>query len=385
MGAGYLPTDTGHRALAQAGTFLKHETEPPDSGKILIVGGYGKVGRSIAERLAPTFPGRIAIAGRSLGKATAAAAEIGYDAQGRAVDIFASDASDALDDVALALVCLDQTDTRFVEQCLSRGIHYVDISADHAFLSRVEEHDGLAKKTGATAMLSVGTAPGLTNLLAARAREKFEHLDRIDILLELGLGDHHGQAAVEWTFDNLDASFEVMENGRARRVRSFGESIDIRLPGRKKMRPAYRFNFSDQHVIGRTLEVASVSTWVRFDGRLSTWLFAVSSRAGLGRLLRRSYWRKLAVWLFMNVHVGSDICGVAVRGLGRTKNGSEEITIGVIGRREAQMTAIIAAETTRQVLAANPGSGVFHSEQAIAIDPVIAALKKEYADLVVAI
>ena len=49
------------------------------------------------------------------------------------------------------------------------------------------------------------------------------------------------------------------------------------------------------------------------------------------------------------------------------------------------MTAIIAAETTRQVLTANPGPGVFHSEEAIALDPVIAALKAEYPDLMVTI
>lgn len=363
----------------------KHLNAPPESGQILIVGGYGQVGRSIAERLAPEFPGRVTIAGRNLEKAKAAATEVGHDAQGRVVDIFAADAGGALEDVALVLVCLDQTDTRFVEQCLSRGIHYVDISAEHAFLSQVETLDDLAKRNGATALLSVGTAPGLTNLLAARARDRMTRLDRIDILLEFGLGDHHGQAAVEWMFDNLDASYEVMENGRARQVRSFGDSIALGLPGRKHKRPAYRFNFSDQHVIGRTLDVPSVSTWVRFDDRLSTWLFAVSSRAGLGRLLRRPFWRKLAVWLFMNVHMGSDICGVAVQALGRTEDGLEEITIGVIGRKEALMTAIIAAETTRQVLTANPGPGVFHSEQAIAIDPVIAALKKEYTDLVVAI
>lgn len=364
---------------------LKHPTELPESGKILIVGGYGQVGRSIAERLAPIFPGRIMIAGRNRSKAKTAAAEIGHGAQGRAVDIFAADAGDALSDVALALVCLDQTGAHFVEQCLSRGIHYVDISADHAFLSRVEALDELARTNGATAMLSVGTAPGLTNLLAARAREKMDHLDRVDILLEFGLGDHHGQAAVEWMFDNLDVTYDVRENGSIRRARSFGESIALLLPGQNRRRAAYRFNFSDQHVIGRTLGIPSVSTWVRFEDRFSTWLFAASSRAGLGRLLRRKYWRKLGVWLFMNVHMGSDICGVAVQARGRNGNGSEELTIGVVGRREALMTAIIAAETARQVLTANPGPGVFHSEEAIALEPVIAALRNEYPDLVVAI
>ena len=365
------------------GMSAESKPKPPDRSGILIVGGYGQVGRLIADRLAPLFPGRVIIAGRRFDKAEAAATGIAHGVKARALDIFAADSQCALDDVALVLVCLDQTDTRFVEQCLSRGLHYVDISADHSFLSKVEKLDDLAKHNGSTAMLSVGTAPGLTNLLAGRAGGMMERLDRIDILLEFGLGDHHGQTAVEWMFDNLDATYEVTEKGRAKSVRSFGDSINIRLPGQKNERPAYRFNFSDQHVLGRTLDVPSVSTWIRFDGRVSTWLFAKLSRAGLGRLLRRPLWRKIAVWLFMNVHMGSDMCGVAVRAGGRAMNGSKNLTIGVTGRKEALMTAIIAAETARQILSTNLEPGVFHSEQAIALDPVISALKKDVPNLVV--
>ena len=193
----------------------------PNGGRILIVGGYGQVGRSIAERLARIFPNRVMVAGRNVYKAKATAAELGYGTEGRAVDIFAADAAAALSDVSLAIVCLDQSDTGFVEQCLSHGTHYIDISADYAFLSEVEKLDDLAKRNGAAAVLSVGVAPGLTNMLAARARERMERTDRIDIVLEFGLGDHHGPAAVEWMFDNLDATYEVKENGQLKPVRSF--------------------------------------------------------------------------------------------------------------------------------------------------------------------
>jgi short subunit dehydrogenase-like uncharacterized protein len=348
----------------------------------LIVGGYGKVGFLIAERLAHLFPGRVTIAGRNRDKAMTAAAEIGYGTEGHALEIFSADITDALDGVALVLVCLDQSDTRFVEQCLTRAIHYVDISADYDFLSQVEKLDQLAKQNSVTAMLSVGVAPGLTNMLAAQVYKEMEQVDRIDILLELGLGDHHGRAAVEWMFDNLDAEYEVKENGQYRSVRSFGESLNICLPGQLTARPAYRFNFSDQHVISRSTEVPTVATWVRFDDRFSTWAFAKASQAGLGRLLRRRWWRKVALWLFMKVHMGSDICGVAARATGRAQDGSKTLTFGVIGRTEALMTAIVATETVRQLLTGKPVAGVLHSEQAIMLAPVLSALRKDLPDLV---
>ena len=359
-------------------------TIPPSSGgRILIVGGYGKVGLSIAERLARLFPDRVTLAGRSLDKAMVAAAEIGHGAQGRYLDIFSAEVTNELDGVALVLVCLDQSDTHFVEQCLKHAILYVDISADYSFLSRVEKLDHLARQNGATAVLSVGVAPGLTNMLTARVQKEMEQVERIDILLEFGLGDHHGQAAVEWMFDNLDAEYDVKEDGQFRTVRSFGDRINISLPTQQAARPAYRFNFSDQHVISRSTEVPSVATWIRFKDPFSTWAFAKASQAGLGRLLRRRWWRKIALWLFMKVHIGSDICGVAARATGRTKDGSETLTFGVIGRKEALMTAIIATETVRQLLSKISTAGVLHSEQVIALAPVITALRKEMSDITV--
>lgn len=359
-------------------------TVPPSLGRILVVGGSGQVGRLVAERLASLFPGRVAVAGRDLDRATRAAAAIGHGAAGLSVDVSDPKAGDALDGVALVVACLNQTDTRFVEQCLRRGIHYIDISADDDYLARVERLDELAARQGSTAVLSVGVAPGLTNMLAARAVERMDVVDRIDIVLEFGLGDEHGSAALGWMLDNLDAEYEVKEDGWPRSVRSFGENLKIRLPGQEEERAAYRFNFSDQHALGRTLDVPSVSTWVRFESRLVTWLSARAAQAGLGRVLRRRRWRKIALWLLTNIHTGSDACRVAVKATGRTGDGAETLTLGLSGRQEALMTAAIAAEAARQVLADEPAPGVHHSHQAIDFDSVIDALRADLPDLVIA-
>ncbi len=361
------------------------ETASHAAGSILIIGGYGMVGRSIAERLAPSYPNRVIVAGRNQDKAKTCAASIGHGTAGLGIDIFSKTSAAAPEGTILVVVCLDQNDTGFVEHCLARGIHYVDISADYAFLSRVEALDGQARRSGATAMLSVGVAPGLTNLLAARACSTMTRVDGIDIFVKVGLGDRHGETALSWIFDNLDAVYEVRENGRSRSVRSFGECRRIRFPGERNMRSAYRFNFSDQHVLRRTLDVPATATWLCFDNSVATWMFAALSRAGLGNLLHRPRWRAAAIWLFMNIHIGSDICAVAVRVKGRTISGGRIVELGLVGRKEALMTAIIAAESVKQVLSGESGPGVFHSEQGIALTPIIAALAAEQPDIIVSL
>ncbi len=42
-----------------------------------------------------------------------------------------------LADLDMVIVCLDQTDTQFVEQCQKLGIDYLDISANSDFLKKL--------------------------------------------------------------------------------------------------------------------------------------------------------------------------------------------------------------------------------------------------------
>ena len=57
------------------------------TGRILVVGGYGKVGAEIAARLATRHPGRVCVGGRDGARAASAARVIGNGAVGRAIDL----------------------------------------------------------------------------------------------------------------------------------------------------------------------------------------------------------------------------------------------------------------------------------------------------------
>jgi len=87
------------------------------------------------------------------------------------------------------VVCVEQHDTRFVEACLLRGLDHVEISASHDFLQRVEALDPLASKSGSRCILSVGLAPGVTNLLARRVTDSLDRERRWGVD---GDGGHRG-------------------------------------------------------------------------------------------------------------------------------------------------------------------------------------------------
>ena len=69
-------------------------------------------------------------------------------------------------------MCAELDNARVARARLERGIHYLDVSASHRLLTGIEASDGLARDRRATAILSVGLVPGVTNLLARYCVER---------------------------------------------------------------------------------------------------------------------------------------------------------------------------------------------------------------------
>lgn len=128
-------------------------------------------------------------------------------------------------------MCLDLRDTGFVQACIDHQVDYVDITADYSVIAGIEK----LSPAGSTVVLSVGLAPGLTNMLAKQGKQRLDTARLADIYVLLGLGEAHGRAAIEWTIDNLAADFSVLEYGRKRQVASFTE-------GKKRVFPPHLDN-----------------------------------------------------------------------------------------------------------------------------------------------
>lgn len=246
---------------------------------------------------------------------------------------------------------------------LALGIHYIDVTASYDFFSRVEKLDHAAVAGGAIALLSVGLAPGISNLLARRTYEFLDRTDRTDITIMLGLGDAHGQAAIEWTIDHLDGSYTVEEAGRSRLVGSFtdGRAVSLGAPWGK--RQAYRFNFADQHVLVRTLGIPAVATRLCLDSAWMTGLLHMLKLAGITRLLAFNPIRTAAVRVFGSMRFGSDAFALKVEASG-ILDGKPVIAECLLhGSNESAMTAKAAAAAAASLYRAARDPGVYHIEQ----------------------
>lgn len=347
--------------------------------KIVVVGGYGHVGATICKQLGERYPGQVYAAGRSAERAEQLSRETGGKVKPLTLDIRNPAASDALNDAKLVIMCLDQTDTGFVRSCFRNGTHYIDVSANGAFLAQVERCGPEAEAHGATAVLSIGLAPGLTNLLALEASKLLEQVHEIDITIMLGLGDRHGEAAIAWTVDNLHASFEVIRNNRSVAVKSFtdGRVADFGADfGRKK---AYRFPFSDQQTIARTLGVPTVSTRLCFDSALVTALAAGLRTSGAAGFLKADWVRQAAIAGIGKLHFGEERFAVKVDARGSKGKKDAFAECFLQGIHQSEMTAKVAVSVADALCRITFPQGVYHIEQLFELSDMRKWLAKEAA------
>ncbi|MEH3131179.1 MAG: saccharopine dehydrogenase NADP-binding domain-containing protein [Mycolicibacterium neoaurum] len=340
-----------------------------DPGPILIAGGYGVVGGHLAELLAPRYPGRLVITGRDRDRAATAAAAL---ANGCLADHL--DAADAESVQAvirshrptLVISCAGRTEPALAHACLTGGVHYIDVSADAPGITAVEQFHTLAVQSAATAVLSVGVAPGLTNLLALEVVSGLDHVERLDVGVQLSIGDTHGAAAIDWTLANMGAPFPVASDRRKGAVpyeRPFAAQHRLDFGGPARVR-AGGFNFPEQRTLARTLNVPDVRSWLALRPRIVHAVAAFTVRTGLARALSSPAVRAvLASAMGEPIPHGGDSFAVCAEASGTRDGQPQRISMWFAGRGEAAMTAEVSARVARLVLESRQSPGVWHIEQ----------------------
>lgn len=175
---------------------------------------------------------------------------------------------------------------------LARGETVLDTSATPSYVDALIR---AAAGTNGCLVTGVGTAPGLSTLMAADLASD-EQVETLRIGLELGMGRHYGQAAAEWFFRALGIPYDDPVTGR---------SV---FPGKKP----WRFNFTRNEAPRLALDVAFPDEGMQPNGRevrvhhylavdppFVTHLFAVAQRLWLGRWMSEHSRRltKFSEWL----------------------------------------------------------------------------------------
>jgi saccharopine dehydrogenase (NAD+, L-lysine-forming) len=216
-----------------------------DSQGILIVGGYGVVGRRIASELAADYPGRVVIGGRNPALADQIARTIGYGVRGCKINIaLPPSIAAAMEGVGVVISCIDQPDRALLWAAVGSGLRYTDITPHLTELGRgagFNKIDAAAKSSGARVVLGTGIVPGISNVLVRALADTLDGVDQIETALLLAVDDTKGPASFDYFLQELSMSFDIWVDGKDRPARAFSAPQLVEFPPPAGAQLAYLF------------------------------------------------------------------------------------------------------------------------------------------------
>jgi len=240
--------------------------------KIVVLGGCGQVG-SYAVRTLASFDefSRVVVGDIDADKARALAAEIGL----AKVEPCRVDALDpesiraAIRGADLVLNCTGPF-YKFVRTVLgtviAEKIDYCDVCDDVDVTLDILEMDQEAKQAGITALIGMGSSPGITNLMAKFAADHLlDEVEAIDIFHAHGGEPQEGEGVIGHRLHCMSIDIPMFLDGELKHVSFFRrdgialrEKVNFHLLGKRKIR-VYPYPHPEQVTLPRFIPTRRVT------------------------------------------------------------------------------------------------------------------------------
>jgi len=193
--------------------------------KILVLGGCGNIGSSIARDLIKSNdvekvdlvdinpdPARIADSVRKSKKVTVAYLDVMESYSELVKTVQGND---------LVINCVapyPQFGTEVLRAAIDAGVNYADVCDDCSKAMEYFELDGSARKAGVTACTGLGLTPGLTNVLARYGARQLDTVSDIGIYFIIALIDPIGRGGLAQAVGQFDGNVWQYLNGKLTEV-----------------------------------------------------------------------------------------------------------------------------------------------------------------------
>jgi saccharopine dehydrogenase-like NADP-dependent oxidoreductase len=233
--------------------------------KVLILGGRGQIGSSVALDLLKYTQSQVIITGRSTsGLPSHLKEQFGTRLQYQDLNL-ADEAGlvDAIAAVDLVVHCAGPfrlRDTTVLKSCIAQSKNYVDVSDDRVFTQAALEHCPAAEAAGVTAVINTGVFPGISNSLVCQGAEQFDRLEEFHIYYVVAGSGGAGVTVMRTTFLNIQHSFDAWINGRWQQVKPYSEKETVDFPAPFGRSNVYWFDMPESLTLAKNFPVKTVKT-----------------------------------------------------------------------------------------------------------------------------
>jgi lysine 6-dehydrogenase len=225
----------------------------------IAVLGAGAMGSAAAMLLARHGDVDLLVLDVDAGRAARVAERAG--AEGRGFDAHAEGLASVLKGVAAVAACLPyRLNLEVMEAALAAGCHYADLGGLYHVTLKQWELDPRFREAGLSAVMGVGSAPGITNVLARLGADRLDEgsvrsIDLVNGAIDLseGGGEFGVPYSAETILDEFTLPAIVFEDGRLREVEAGSGVIDWAFPEPIGMQPAMYTLHSEPATLPRTI------------------------------------------------------------------------------------------------------------------------------------
>ncbi len=253
----------------------------------IAVLGAGAMGSAAAVLLARHPELELLILDVDGGRATRVAQRVG--AQARGFDAHAGELPNALEGVSAVAACLPyKLNLEVMEAALAAGCHYADLGGLYHVTLKQWELDQRFRDAGLSAVMGIGSAPGITNVLARLGADRLDpgsirSIDMVNGAVDLteGGGAFGVPYSAETILDEFTLPAVVFEDGELKEVPAGSGVIDWEFPDPVGTQPAMYTLHSEPATLPRTIPGVRDVRWRLALPRLVLEGFAFLVEVGL--------------------------------------------------------------------------------------------------------
>ncbi|MGH8000979.1 MAG: saccharopine dehydrogenase family protein [Brasilonema sp.] len=199
------------------------------SERVLIVGGRGRIGSSVAQDLLTHTQAEVTITGRTPD----------HGMSDPRVQFLVLDLADveklrkAIASTDLVVHCagpFHYRDANVLKICIEHGVNYIDVSDHRSYTSKALDYNDAAVSADVTAIINTGIFPGISNSMVRQGVEKFDAPEKIHLSYLVSGSGGAGVTVMRTTFLGLQQPFDAWIDSQWQTVKPYSQRENIDFP-----------------------------------------------------------------------------------------------------------------------------------------------------------
>lgn len=225
--------------------------------RVLVIGGYGRIGKSIAKDISEHTDAQVTITSRQTQPQLDPFQLIKLDLRDR------TELQQAISNQDLVVHCagpFHHRDGRVLENCINQKIDYLDVSDHRSFYQKAIKHQDRAVANGVTAILNTGIFPGISNSMVKQGVEQFERPEKIHLSYVVAGSGGAGLTVMRTTFLGLRNKFSAWIDGKWQDISPYTEREIVEFPQPYGKAGVYWFDVPETYTLADSFPVDTVIT-----------------------------------------------------------------------------------------------------------------------------